>query len=176
MTRADAMTDDELKRLEEEAREALRTTGETYGAHMCRALGEGVLALIERVRLAEAPPVTLAGDDAFAVRLGMAGGLVAYAATRRPDGGTQGLRFEPPVEGDVAERVLSSLFPIPDAATVFVLGSPPESGLDGVPLRYDYLPAAARLKVRTQHGRRTPGIRHVIDWADYRVTREGGSP
>lgn len=167
------MTDEKMRQLETLARAVVddrENVGELYD-HL--SAGD-VLALIERVRLAEAPPVTLAGDDA--IRLTMAGGLVAYAATKRPDSGTQGLRFEPPVEGDTADRALAALYPIPDAATVFVLGSPPEAGLDGAPLRYDYLPAAARLKVRTQHGRRTPGVRYVIDWADYRVTREGGSP
>lgn len=174
------MTDEEMKRLEELAKAAEKYDARSEGSFRAKSMMWGmlgptaVLALIERVRRAESPPVALAGGDA--IRLTATGGLAPYAATKRPDVGIQSLRFEPPMDGDAAERSLSALCPIPDDATVFVVGSPPEAGLDRAPLRYDYLPAAARLKVRTQRGRRTLGVRHVIDWEDYRVTREDGHP
>lgn len=98
------MTGAEIGSLEEEAREALKMTGETYGAYMCRAMAEGVLELAAYVRLLAAPSVVASGEDP--IRLTMAAGLVAYAAVNRPDGRAQGIRFEPPVSPVEAEKVL----------------------------------------------------------------------
>ncbi len=47
------MTDYDVGRLEEDAREALKASGDTYGAVQARALGEGILDLIERLRATE---------------------------------------------------------------------------------------------------------------------------
>lgn len=63
------MTDNErdMARAEEEAREALKTTGGAYGAVQTRALGEIVLTLLGRVQKAEARVKRLADfADGFA--------------------------------------------------------------------------------------------------------------
>lgn len=98
------MTDGEVGRLEEEAREVLRMQGGTYAAVSARAMAEGVLELAAYARLLAAPSVVASGEDP--IRLTMADGMVAYAAVNRPDGRAQGIRFEPPVSPVEAEKVL----------------------------------------------------------------------
>lgn len=98
------MTNSEMERLEEEAREVLRMKGGEYAVVAARAMAEGVLDLAAYVRLLAAPSVAASGEDP--IRLTMADGLVAYAAVNRPDGRAQGIRFEPPVSADEAEKVL----------------------------------------------------------------------
>lgn len=98
------MTDADMARLEQEAREVLRMQGETYAAAAARAMAEGVLELAAYARLLAAPSVAASSEDP--IRLTMADGLVAYAAVNRPDGRAQGIRFEPPVSAEDAEKVL----------------------------------------------------------------------
>ncbi len=68
-----------------------------------------VLALIERVRRAETPLVVETGEDP--IRFAMKGGAVAYAAVARLDGRSQGIRFEPPVPDEEADKVLRVFAP-----------------------------------------------------------------
>lgn len=103
------MTDDEVRRLEDEAREAMGIQGGTYGAACARAMAEGVLELAAYARLLAAPSVVASGEDP--IRLTMADGLVAYAAVNRPDGRAQGIRFEPPVSPEEADKVLRIFSP-----------------------------------------------------------------
>lgn len=110
------MTDDEVRRLEDEAREVMGIQGGTYGAACARAMAEGVLELIAHARLLAAPSVVASGEDP--IRLTMAGGLVAYAAVSRPDGRAQGVRFEPPISADEAEKVLDAVGTRPSHAAV----------------------------------------------------------
>lgn len=96
------MMDEELARLEEEAREVMGIQRGTYGAVCARAMAEGVLELATHARLLAAPSVVASGKDS--IRLTMAGGLVAYAAVNRPDGSAQCIRLEPPVSQDEVEK------------------------------------------------------------------------
>lgn len=98
------MTGGKIRRLEAEAREVLRMKGGEYAAVSARAMVEGVLELAAYARLLAAPSVVASGGDT--IRLTMADGVVAYAAVNRPDGSAQGIRFEPPVSADEAEKVL----------------------------------------------------------------------
>lgn len=103
------MNDIELKRLEEEARSVLKRGVGSYVDGIARDMAEGVLELVVYARLLAAPPVVASGEDP--IRLTMADGLVAYAAANRPDGRAQGVRFEPPVSPDEAEKALRVFSP-----------------------------------------------------------------